>query len=376
MNDSFDIVSGIFEGNFYTHQKSILTASEFNLADKKHDIHLYRGELWHTKVEENYNPNLQKSRNSFLLHNVTNVQFHFENEEKENKPKRVFNFEQLLLHDVQIKESWELNGKTYGIITGKLIGKVKDEIKNPDPSNPSEPPKPPPIISNPFKNPIEKWFKPNFPDNPSNNFGCLTIRNGCLSTLLKLLLALLLLLLIIWFIKGCKSNNFPNDDCCSERDSLLIENKKITKELDSLLRLKNVINDSINKEIIQEELDELSSKVYFYGGTTKIRQFSDEQLNKIVDILQKNKNLEVEVRGYYNGDGNTIDKVYNTTIDIARAEAIKQLLIDKGLNYNTISAVGMGQSTIDDAYSFNDIVIDGEEFKWNRNMRVEIKLMK
>ena len=157
---------------------------------------------------------------------------------------------------------------------------------------------------------------------------------------------------------------------------MLIENKKITKELDSLLRLKNVINDSINKEIIQEELDELSSKVYFYGGTTKIRQFSDEQLNKIVDILQKNKNLEVEVRGYYNGDGNTIDKVYNTTIDIARAEAIKQLLIDKGLNYNTISAVGMGQSTIDDAYSFNDIVIDGEEFKWNRNMRVEIKLMK
>ena len=88
MNDSFDIVSGIFEGNFYTHQKSILTASEFNLADKKHDIHLYRGDLWHTKVEENYNPDKQKSRNSFLLHNVTNVQFHFDNEREENQPKK------------------------------------------------------------------------------------------------------------------------------------------------------------------------------------------------------------------------------------------------------------------------------------------------
>jgi outer membrane protein OmpA-like peptidoglycan-associated protein len=369
MNDSFDIVSGIFEGNFYTHQKSILTASEFNLADKKHDIHLYRGDLWHTKVEENYNPDKQKSRNSFLLHNVTNVQFHFENEREENQPKKVFNFEQLLLHDVQIKESWELNGKTYGIITGKLIGKVKEEIKNPEPSNPSEPPKPPPIISNPFKNPIEKWFKPNFPDNPSNNLGCLNLRNGCLSTLLKLLLALLLLLLLFWFIKGCKSNNFYNDDCCRERDSLLIENKKITKELDSLLQLKNQINDSINKEIIQEELDELSSKVYFYGGTTKIRQFSDEQLNKIVDILQKNKNLEVEVRGYYNGNS-------NSSIDVDRAEEIKKLLISKGLNYNTVSAVGMGQSTIDSENSYNQINIDGEEFLWNRNMRVEIKIIK
>ena len=376
MNDSFDIVSGVFEGNFYTHQKSILTTSEFNLADKNHDIHLYRGELWHTKVEENYNPNLQKSRNSFLLHNVTNVQFHFENEEKENKPKRVFNFEQLLLHDVQIKESWELNGKTYGIITGKLIGKVKDEIKNPDPSNPSEPPKPPPIISNPFKDPIERWFKPNLPDNPSNNLGCFNLRNGCLSKLLKLILALLLLLLIFWFIRGCNSSDFTPNDCCKERDSLRLENQIIKNQLDSLLHLKSDVNDSVNKDVIQDELDLLSSKVYFYGGTTKIRHFSNKQLNKIVNLLQRNKNLKVQVRGYYNGDGNSIHEEFNTTIDVARAESIKKILIKKGVNRNNISAIGMGRSTIDDDNSYKKIIVDGEEFQWNRNMRVEIKIIK
>ena len=63
----------------------------------------------------------------------------------------IYNFEQILLQDAVIKESWELNDKTYGIITGKLLGKVKNEVKRPDHSNPQEPPKLPQIIPNPIK---------------------------------------------------------------------------------------------------------------------------------------------------------------------------------------------------------------------------------
>ena len=57
---------------------------------------------------------------------------------------------------------------------------------------------------------------------------------------------------------------------------------------------------------------------------------------------------------------------------------IAKLLIEKGVNENLVSAVGMGESTIDpsDEGLMQKIVLDGEEFKWNRNMRVEIKIVK
>ena len=45
MRESFDIVSGDFEGNFYTHQRSILTTADWNSGLNDHEIHLYRGEL-------------------------------------------------------------------------------------------------------------------------------------------------------------------------------------------------------------------------------------------------------------------------------------------------------------------------------------------
>ena len=150
------------------------------------------------------------------------------------------------------------------------------------------------------------------------------------------------------------------------------------KEIDSISRINEDSNDSIKKADIQEELDKLSSKVYFYGGTTKIRKFSEDQLNKIVEILQKNRTLEVEVRGFYNGDGGRYFKDNNITTDVARAQHIKNILVARGVKENLVSAVGMGESKLDpsDEELMQKIEIDGEEFKWNRNMRVEIKIVK
>lgn len=252
MKDKFDIVSGDFEGNFYTHQKTILTNSEFNSDEKKHDIYLYRGELSKVKEEKEYNPEQLRNRDSFLLHNVTNVQFHLDKDAAGSNNNRIYNFEQLLLRDAVIKESWELNGKTYGIITGKLLGKVKDEVKPPDPSNPQEPTKPPPIIPDPLKPHTEPVIPPptgGSPSSPNSNSGCLNIGNGCLpavsgclSNIWNLLLALLLLLFFLWFLKGCWGTHLESKNCCGERDSLALENKKL-----------NIISDSLKNEIIKRE---------------------------------------------------------------------------------------------------------------------------
>jgi outer membrane protein OmpA-like peptidoglycan-associated protein len=356
MKESFDIVSGDFEGNFYTHQRSILTTADWNSGLNDHEIHLYRGELKNISKESVYEPEKFRNRESLLLHNVTDVQFHLPFNSDGSNSNRIFNFDQLLLRDAVVKESWELNGKTYGIISGKLLGRVKEEISGKDPfkpipfSAPNVPPVPP-------IGPIDR------------------IKSGCLGNIWRLVLGLLLLLLMLWLLKGCLNDNNSNQNCCIERDSLHKELEKLKIDLDTSKNENKVLRDSMSKKAIQDTLDEISSRVYFYGGTTRIRKISENQIDKMVEIITDNPNMEIEIRGYHNG--NSVTKLENDkTIDVLRAEAIRDLLIEKGIEGNLITAVGMGESLVDDSKNIQKVVIDGDEFYWNRNMRVEIKIIK
>jgi outer membrane protein OmpA-like peptidoglycan-associated protein len=363
MKESFDIVSGDFEGNFFTHQKSVLSASDWNNDFKDHEIHLYRGELKNISKESVYEPEKFRNRESFLLHNVTNVQFHLQPNSDGSNSNRIFNFEQLLLRDAVVKESWELNGKTYGIITGKLLGKVKEEVSG---SN-SLKPKPTPI--NP--DPPPRWP---FDCSKSGN-GCMSFFSGCFTNIWRMLLGLLLLLFLLWCLKGCWGKHETTQNCCVERDSLQKELEKLKIDIDKSKNENELLRDSINKKAIQDTLDEISSRVYFYGGSTRIRKISENQIDKMVQIIEENPNMEIEIRGYHNG--NLAKKYENDkTIDILRAEAIRDLLIEKGIDGNSITAVGMGESLVDDSNNIQKVVIDGDEFFWNRNMRVEIKVIK
>jgi outer membrane protein OmpA-like peptidoglycan-associated protein len=400
MKDKFDIVSGDFEGNFYTHQKAVLSASESTI-DKKHDIHLYRGELRNVKNENEYNPKQLRNRESYLLHNVTNVQFHLEKDATGNN-NRIYNFEQILLRDAVIKESWELNGKTYGIIRGKLLGKLKDEVKPPDPTNPQEPPKPPPIIPDPIKprpeplnpNPTgggngtndpnkfwNNWGRPTTPTNPSfpnGNSGCLNIGNGCLpavsgclSNIWRMLLALLLLLFIIWFLKGCWNKKEESQNCCSERDSLAIENKKLQNEIDSLNNsIKENENDRI-RDSVQNKISELASRIFFKKTKTEIREYSSDEIDKIISILNQYPNSKIEVHGYY--DVTLLKSLGNTDdLDQRRANTVRDLIIEKGISSDRVVAIGKGRSTLDESESVTGY--DEEGNSYNRNMRVDIVL--
>jgi outer membrane protein OmpA-like peptidoglycan-associated protein len=375
MKDKFDIVSGDFEGNFYTHQKAVLSASESTI-DKKHDIHLYRGELRNIKNENEYNPEQLRNRESYLLHNVTNVQFHLEKDATGNN-NRIYNFEQILLRDAVIKESWELNGKTYGIITGKLLGKVKDEVKPPDPTNPQEPPKPPPIIPNPIiPKPPRRDPDPIpgiVPPPPLIGSGCLNIGNGCmpasgcfsffsgcLTNIWRLLLALLLLLFILWFLKGCWDKKEARENCCSERDSLS----------DRLTELK----DSLVNTDIQNELDKLSSKIYFFGDSTGIRKINHSKINQIVNILNKHKNLNVTINGYMNSLTSNNNHINN--LDYERAKSVEMLLIEKGIEKSRLTSRGMGHKNIVPIDLYDSIFDEtsNKYLKFNKNMRVELKI--
>lgn len=415
MDDLYKIVSGDFEGTFYTHQKAAFEASSNWEGVKSNEVHLYRGELKNIQKETEYKPENLLNRESLLLHNVTNVQFHLPNKPDGENTNRIFNFDQILLKDAVVQNSWEINGKTYGKVTGKLLGIVKEEVKPTNPQNPppkdqddNKPTQPPTLPKNPTGGkggtgggPGPGFTPPPPPTGPTGTGGgtgggpgpgftpppwppstggdrfggCMNKVSGCLGNIWRLLLALLLLTILLWFLKGCWGDHQESQNCCQEKDSLQAELERIKIDLDTIKQENDALRDSIKKEIIQDTLDEISSKIYFYRGLTRIRKISEKQIDRIVAIMKANPEMEAEIRGYYNGSNNPPNSE-GKTIDLLRAESIRDLLIEKGVDSNNISSVGMGESKIDDSLYFEEIEIDGVVFKWNRNMRVEIKVIK
>lgn len=365
MDREFDVVSGDFEGTFYTHQKSVLTPSEWNSSVKDHAIHLYRGELKNIQKETVYDPEKQINRESLLLHNVTNVQFHLRSDSGENQ-SRIFDFEQLLIRNAEIKDSWELNGKTYGIVRGSILGKVRKAGSHFDPTNPPPPSSPEiprigPNDGNPFP-----------PRRDSSEFfrtvgGCFS---GLLSNLWRLLLALILLLIFWWLLRSCSGFGPSDNDCCSERDSLAIEIDRIRISKDSIETELKEMKDSTNLSEIEAELERIAAKLYFKGNKDEILKYSERQLDQLVDLLVKDGSIELEIRGYYNGPGS----IFN--LDVKRAERVKKLLVERGTNEARMSAVGMGRSELVDSQDLEVVILDGEEIRWNQNMRVEIVIVK
>jgi outer membrane protein OmpA-like peptidoglycan-associated protein len=365
MYQDYDIVSGDFEGTFYTNQKSVLTATEWNANEKDHAVHLYRGELKTVTREETYEPELFRNRESMLLHNVTNVQFQLSSSDGTNT-SRIYDFEQLLIRDAVIKDSWELNGKTYGIVCGKVLGKVRKVGSHFDPTNP------PPSFGSDIPQIIPydggNRLPPVTP--PVNRIG-----GGCFSRLLsilwRLLLAAALFLVVLWLLRSCFAGGDTSqvEYCCKERDSLRVE-------LDSTQKINRELNDSIQNRLIQEELDRLSSEVYFLGDQVEIRGYSKSKIKAIVQLLNKNPNVVVEIRGYFNGVGKglKIPEYNNASLDLARAMRVKDLLINYGASEDRLSAIGKGRS-MDYPDLTIPIIRGGEVFQWNRNMRVEIKIV-
>jgi outer membrane protein OmpA-like peptidoglycan-associated protein len=381
MANNFDIVSGNFRGYFYTNQKTALASGEKIPEGKIHEIHLYQGELNDVVKESEYKPETLRNRESLILHNVTNVQFHL-NSATESK-KQIYDFEQLLLNNPVVENSWELNGKTYGIVSGNLLGKVKELSSIVGPINP--PPNPdPPINPNPKPNPINIGGNGDDNNNGGNNNGgngenkkgCLAtplaLLSGCLANIWRLLLILLLLGLLFWLFKNCKGcSREVKKDCCEERDSLEIENKRLNEKFDSLSLLIIDNKKQRQKDSIQNQISSLASKIFFKKTKTEIRDYSIDEIEKIVSILNKYPEAKIEVQGYYDiRKSNQSSSNVNGDLDQKRADIIRDFLIEKGINSDRIIAIGKGRSTLDESESITGY--DDEGNPYNRNMRVDI----
>ena len=366
--DQLKYVSGEFEGYFYTHQKMPMGELEKLPGGNTHQVYIYRGELKNYSLLDDYKPEEHINREGLLLHNVTNIQL----SNSSGSEKRIYDFDQLVLKNVQVPQSWELDGKTYGIIQGSLVGKIKKQA-NPSIGNSPENIPPPPTI--PPKEPEKKWWKTVPPivggTNPTPPIGG-SNRRGCLSWLWDLLKWILLLLLLLLLYKACTKNDGSNL-CCIENQEKIRENDSLLKKIDSLEN-KIKIDDSLRNKIeeedkIQEEINDVSEQIFFYGNSDKIRKYSENSIKELIGILNRNPNLNLEIQGHTNGSNPNYKG-----LDIRRAEKVKEILIDNGISPSRLTTVGMGSSMM-------IVSEDSREFdpwgnQYNMNMRVEIKILK
>lgn len=358
-------VSGEFEGYFYTHQKMPMGELEKLPGGDTHQVHIYRGELKEYEKLHEYKPEDHLNREGLLLHNVTNIQL----SNSALSDKRIYDFDQLVLKNVQVDQSWELDGKTYGIIKGSLVGKIKQQAI-PGPPNPQGtiPPPPPP------KNPDKKWWNTIPPivggTNPAPPIGG-SNRRGCLSWFWDLLKWILLLLLLLLLYKACTKNDGSNI-CCIENEEKIRENDSLLKRIDTLenqIKLDDSLRNKKEDDKIQEEINDVSEKIYFYGNSDRIRKYSENSIKELIGILNRNPNINLEIQGHTNGSNPDY-----RGLDLRRAEKVKEILTDNGISPNRLTTVGMGASMM-------IVSEDSREFdpwgnQYNLNMRVEIKIQK
>ena len=148
------------------------------------------------------------------------------------------------------------------------------------------------------------------------------------------------------------------------------EGRKWATDLGKFESYLELLIDLESTETIQIKLDELSSNIFFWGGETRIKEYSEKDIDSIVNILNTYQTIKVEILGWHNTA--KLDPG-SENLDLRRANAVKDMLSSKGIDESRMTAEGKGESKIvpTDIYGKNE---HGDLY--NKNMRVDIKIIK
>ncbi len=105
--------------------------------------------------------------------------------------------------------------------------------------------------------------------------------------------------------------------------------------------------------------------VLFESSSSKLKNSSYTELNKLIDILKKNEGTKVEIAGHTDSKGS---KVGNDRISKARADVVVKYLGSKGIDTKLLTAKGYGSSK---PVATNDTA-EGRA----KNRRTEFKVIK
>ncbi len=161
-----------------------------------------------------------------------------------------------------------------------------------------------------------------------------------------------------WDINSCKEDFLKSLHIIYEKISSEEKNKK--SSTDQKNKFENILNDEVTV-VTKGKNNELLQIIYFDFDKFNLSNVSK---NKIKLFIEKNKSEinEYLVLGHTDTKGS---KEYNILLSIKRAEVVKELLKEYGVNKNRIKILGKGEESL--------AIDTPDETKQPANRRVEIK---
>lgn len=197
--------------------------------------------------------------------------------------------------------------------------------------------------------------------------------NGCIPSLLPSgcsgagcqrfgcgILSLLVALAFLWWL--LKSIFFGDADLHEHQKERIVErivHDTIYIQKDSRVDTVTYVDETTNTTVKMLSLP----NVQFEKGKAKLLRSSIPQLNELAAYLQENKEVQAEIIGHTDSDG---DAEQNRILSQARAEALRAYLIQNGIDGRRVKATGKGES---------EPVTENETAEGRAmNRRVEVKL--
>ncbi len=119
-------------------------------------------------------------------------------------------------------------------------------------------------------------------------------------------------------------------------------------------------------ELVPRQLKSLIrlDKLIFAQGQATITEESYSELDELVAMLQRNRNMVIQLEGHTDFRGNAKE---NMKLSQRRVEAVKDYLVSKGVNKNRIKTVAFGGE--------NPLTTSSDAESRSRNRRVEVRII-
>jgi outer membrane protein OmpA-like peptidoglycan-associated protein len=85
----------------------------------------------------------------------------------------------------------------------------------------------------------------------------------------------------------------------------------------------------------------MASDILFESGSSALKPKSVDDLEKIADVVAKYADDRVKIYGHTDAEGG---KAYNEELSLRRADAVKRVLVGRGVQEKQITALGMGEA--------------------------------
>ena len=368
------VIYGDLDGYFYTDQEKAVE----KLFETKHDskphkfnINLYTGDITNIELKNQYLPRDYENYDSVILSGVKGLTLKsFPNSNQDES----LDFSSLVLINPEYVRHWftdrdllnsnskEVAGqrKMYVHVRSKVIGKTVKPmpLKKVDPpqTGGNGPGGNGPGGNGPGGNVPESQNR--ITELFDKGKGCASSGRGCFSNIWSWLKWLLLLLLLLWLIRKCNDDE-GRQRTCDEAGRMKMKETERKRELDSL---KKVYDTNLANELAN------ISKVYFYENAADVNPSSFGAYNQVLIFMKKYPKVSITLQGYENPAPRE-----NPGTDLKRAESLAKFLRDNGIESSRMRLKGNGNKA---PIVSNERQLDGKGRWFNRNMRVEIFILK